>query len=311
MMSKYVYGPVPSRRLGRSLGVDLVPLKTCSFNCVYCQLGPTPCTTVQRAEYVPVNEIVDEVRERLAAGPRPDYVTLSGSGEPTLHSRFGEIAAEIKKITDLPLALLTNGSLFFLPQVRGACRSIDLVIPSLDAPDERLFRYINRPHESLSLEKVVGGLSELRREFQGQIWLEVFLLLGVNSFDTEVMKLKAQIERIQPDRVQLNTAVRPPAEQYAYPVPPETLERLCGLLGPTCDVIAEVPPVRDDSTLKARKQDVLAMLLRRPCTLEDIARGLSVHRNEVVKYVQQLLKEGLIKGKREGAQQYYMATHGS
>ena len=310
-MSKYVYGPVPSRRLGRSLGVDLVPLKTCSFNCIYCQLGPTACTTVQRAEYAPVEQVVSEVKERLARGPRPDYVTLSGSGEPTLHERFGEIAAQLKKTTDIPIALLTNGSLFYLPEVRDACRSVDLVVPSLDAGDESLFQYINRPHDSLSLEKVVEGLCELRQQFKGQMWLEVFLLLGVNSFEAEVMKIQAHINRIQPDRVQLNTAVRPPAEDFAYPVPGETLERLCGLLGPTCEVIAEVTPAALPLTSSARKQDVLAMLQRRPCTLEDIARGLSVHRNEVIKYVQQLLKEGLLEAKREGAQQYYLAKHGS
>jgi len=307
-VGKYVYGPVPSRRLGRSLGVDLVPFKTCSFNCIYCQLGPTAATTVERAEYAPVEEIVAEVRAHLEEAPRPDYVTLSGSGEPTLNTGFGQVAAEIKRFTDIPVALLTNGSLFFLPEVREACGQLDLIVPSLDAGDERLFRYVNRPHKSLSLDEIVQGLADLRSEFHGQMWLEVFVLLGVNSSDSEVEKIKERLNDIRPDRVQLNTAVRPPAEEYAYPVPEARLEEISRLIGPNCEVVADLPPLEGEAKMAARKQDVLALLRRRPCTLEDIARGLSVHRNEVLKYVQQLTKEGLLEDIREGARHYFRAA---
>ncbi|MHC4592376.1 MAG: radical SAM protein, partial [Planctomycetota bacterium] len=171
MGANYTYGPVASRRLGRSLGVDLVPLKTCTFNCIYCQLGPTAHTTIERADYTPVAEVVSEVREHLAEGVTPDYITLGGSGEPTLHRSFGEVAAQIREGTDVPIALLTNGSLLHLPEVREACTAIDLVLPSLDAGDEETFRRINRPQPTITLAQVVAGLTALRREFQGEIWL--------------------------------------------------------------------------------------------------------------------------------------------
>jgi len=152
-MPRHVYGPVPSRRLGRSLGVDLVPLKTCSLDCVYCQLGATARTTLQRAEYVPIDPVIEEVRARLAQGAAADYVTLGGSGESTLHSGFGEVARRIKEFSRVPVALLTNGSLFSRPEVRAACGAIDVVIPSLDAADEEGFRLLNRPHPDLSLAR--------------------------------------------------------------------------------------------------------------------------------------------------------------
>ncbi len=306
-MARHVYGPVPSRRLGRSLGVDLVPLKTCSFNCVYCQLGATPRTTLKRAEYVPTDEVVEQVRARLAEGPPVDYITLAGSGEPTLNYSFGSVAERIREFAEAPIALLTNGSLFHLPEVRGACRAIDVVIPDLDAGDEQTFQLINRPHPDLTLEKLVGGLRALRDEFAGEIWLEVFLALGLNTADADVEKLQGQIERIRPDRVDLNTAVRPAAEQFVRPVPPERLEEIRRMLGPKAEVIADVEALEQTPQMEATGRDVLELLSRRPCTLQDIATGLSIHRNEAVKHIQQLLQEGEIAEAREGGRPFYRA----
>jgi wyosine [tRNA(Phe)-imidazoG37] synthetase (radical SAM superfamily) len=304
-MAKHVYGPVPSRRLGRSLGVDLVPLKTCCLNCVYCQLGPTPVTTIERREYVAADEVVEEVRQRLAEGVPLDYITLAGSGEPTLNSSFGIIAERIKRFAQVPLALLTNGVLFYLPEVRASCRAIDVVIPNLDAGDEATFQRINRPHPGLTLEKHVQGLAALRDEFPGEIWLEVFLLAGINSADSDVQKLKEQIERIRPDRIQLNTAVRPPAEEFARPVPEARLEQIREMLGAAAEVIADIEALRKAPEMKATTQDVLELLRRRPCTLDDIASGLCVHLNEAVKYVRQLLKEGKLVEVREGTRTFF------
>ncbi len=313
-MGKYVYGPVPSRRLGRSLGVDLVPMKTCSFNCVYCQLGPTPATTLERAEYAPVDEVVAEVRARLdepavahAHGPSADYVTLGGSGEPTLHSSFGIVAQRIREVTDVPIALLTNGSLFYLPEVREACSAIDVVIPNLDAGDEETFQRINRPHEGLTLEKVVRGLAALREEFAGRIWLEVFLLEGLNTSEGAVEKLRAQIARIRPDRIQLNTAVRPAAEAFVRAVSAQRLEEIRAMLGPNAEAIADVEEMHEAGALEATAQDVVELLRRRPCTLEDIAAGLAIHRNEAIKYVRELLEAGRISERREGGRLFYRA----
>ena len=304
-VSKYVYGPVPSRRLGRSLGVDLVPAKTCSLNCIYCQLGPTAETTIERGEYAPREEIVSEVREAVERPSGADYITLAGSGEPTLHSSFGWIASQIKTFTKVPIVLLTNGTLFHLPEVRAACRDVDLVVPSLDAGDETQFRYINRPHPDLALEGLVDGLVKLREEFKGEIWLEVFVLFGVNSFDADVEKIKKQIERINPDRIQLNTAVRPPAEEYAYAVPSPRLEEIARMLGPKAEVVARTRDAEIFRGSEARLEEVLEMLRRRPCTLDDVADGLGIARLEAVKFIQKLMADGEIDVRRSENRPYY------
>jgi wyosine [tRNA(Phe)-imidazoG37] synthetase (radical SAM superfamily) len=307
----YVYGPVPSRRLGRSLGVDLVPHKTCNLNCIYCQLGPTARTTMERADYSPVDAVVEDVRARLAEGVDVDYVTLGGSGEPTLHRHFGEIATGIKASGAVPTALLTNGMLFYLPEVRAACADIDLVLPSLDAGDEETFRRINRPHEGLTLEMLVDGLARLRREHAGRMWLEVFIVDGVNSSDEQVLAIKRCVQRIEPHRVQLNIAVRPPAEQDVRMPSAQRLEEICEMLGPTAEIIA---PVRDFAPLPgaaAKKAEVLAMLRRRPCTLEDIAGGLGIHPNEALKCLRPLLDAGTVAVRQRLYQTYYEAASGS
>ena len=176
---KHVFGPVPSRRLGRSLGVDLVPLKVCSYDCIYCQLGRTTCKTVGRKEWVSMDAVLDELKRKLAC--RPDYITLSGSGEPTLHSRLGEIIEHIQAMTKVPVAVLTNGSWLWQRGVREALTLADVVMPSLDAGDELLFQAVNRPHPEITFEKLVSGLEQFRREFSGQYWPEVLLLAAVRT----------------------------------------------------------------------------------------------------------------------------------
>ncbi len=168
----YIFGPVPSRRLGRSLGVDLVPFKTCSYDCIYCQLGRTTNQTVERREWVPLDAVLAELRGKLAS--QPDYITLSGSGEPTLYSRLDELIDGIRAMTEVPIAVLTNGSLLWQPEVRSKLLRAHLVIPSLDAGDERTFQAIDRPHGTISFKRMLWGLIDFRREYQGQYWLEVF-----------------------------------------------------------------------------------------------------------------------------------------
>jgi len=307
-MGKHVYGPVPSRRLGRSLGVDLVPLKTCNYNCIYCQLGPTARTTVQRADYTPVEAVVEEVRARLEQGAEPDWITLGGSGDPTLHASFGRVAEGIRRFTSVPICLLTNGGLFGNPEVRAACAEVDLVVPNLDAADEEAFQRINRPHPGTTLEGVVSGLEALRAESKGQIWLEVFLVLGLNSSDTDIEQFNALISRIRPDRIQLNTAVRPPAEATVRPVPRERLEEICSMMGERAEVIADVDALQGMPESAATAELVLEMLRRRPCTIEDIATGLAIHRHEAIKLVRTLLEGGQVAGQRQGERPFYHAT---
>ena len=185
---QYIYGPVPSRRLGRSLGVDLVPYKTCTYDCIYCQLGRTTNKTTERREWVPTNEVLAQLKDRLSS--RPDYITLSGSGEPTLHADMGRLIHEIKSVTDIPVAVITNGSLLWLSEVQAALLEADLVVPSLDAGSEDLFKYVNRPHPQIRFDQMLSGLRGFRRLFHDQYWLEVFLLSGVTTVEARIKALR-------------------------------------------------------------------------------------------------------------------------
>lgn len=300
---QHVFGPVPSRRLGRSLGVDLVPFKTCTYDCIYCQLGRTTHKTVTRKEWVPTDEVLDELKRKLAT--RPDYITFSGSGEPTLHAKLGEIIRRIRAMTKTPVAVLTNGSLLWQPSVRAELAHADLVMPSLDAGDERLFQAVNRPHSEITLERLVTGLAQFRREFSGQYWLEVLLLAGSTAVLSHVRQIAMLVKRIQPGRVQLNTAVRPPAEEFAFPVSPARLREFARLFRPQAEVIAEYGPRARSGGASADLAAVLELLRRRPCTLGDIARGLGMKPAEVVKSIETLEARGEVQNERHGPELFY------
>ena len=305
--TQYVYGPVPSRRLGRSLGVDLIPFKTCSYDCIYCQLGPTTNRTVERREYVPTDTVLAQVQERLAglAAP-PDYITLAGSGEPTLHNGLGRLASEIKRCTDVPVAVLTNGSLLFEPAVADALAEADLVVPSLDAPGVSLWRHVNRPHPDLVWEQMIGGLETFTARFGGQVWLEVMLLSGVTGLDAEVRKIAALAKGIGPDRVQLNTAVRPAAESFALPLSRERLEELARLFDPPAEVVADFrEPAAQEGA--ATPDDVLDLLFRRPCSAKDVADGLGIRPNEALKLIDELTGAGRAEAVRRDTGVFYKA----
>ena len=302
----YIYGPVPSRRLGRSLGVDLVPFKTCSYDCIYCQLGRTTNKTIRRKEWVPLDEVVAELKTKLSS--QPNYITLSGSGEPTLYSRTVELIDHIKAVTDVPVAVLTNGSLLWNQEVCAQLMKADLIVPSLDAGDEMVFRAVNRPHEDISFEKMLKGLIEFRREYQGQYWLEVMFLAGHNAIHSEAQKLAECVSLIKPDRVQLNTATRPPAEDYAVTVSQQRLSELAAMFDPPAEVIADFRGVHQQREFAAGRKVVLELLRRRPCSMDDIADGLGMHRNEVVKYVEELSAEKVIEHTSTTGRFYYKAT---
>ena len=291
----HIYGPVPSRRLGFSLGIDIIPFKTCSFNCIYCQLCPTSKKTIKRKEYFPSSEILSQIKKALNCGQRIDYITFSGSGEPTLSSAIGTLIREIKRITKVPVAVLTNSSLFTLKSVRKALRASDLVVPSLDAATQEIFVKINRPHPSLKIKKIIEGLKEFRREFKGTIWLEIMLVKGVNNSPPHIIKLKEAIAEIKPDKIQLNTVIRPPAEKFALALNSKELKRIKNILGEKCEIIAEfakkeqVPPSED------LEEAIFSLIQRRPVTLTDIAASLGKHNNEIIKYLNFLLEKGKVK----------------
>jgi wyosine [tRNA(Phe)-imidazoG37] synthetase (radical SAM superfamily) len=307
----YTYGPVPSRRLGRSLGVDLVPFKTCTYDCVYCQLGRTTHRTIDRACFVPVAEVVAEVGERLASGVRPDYIALAGSGEPTLHSAIAEVIGRIKALTDVPVAVLTNGSLLWMPDVREALMGADLVLPSLDAGDERSFQLVNRPHPAISFEAIADGLTEFTAAFGGEVWLEVLLLEGLTDSPAEVSKIVGHVERIRPARVQLNTACRPPAESGVRPVPDGVLESLGQMFSGQVDIVAErtAPESVDEHRAGAPDEEILALLERRPCTGADVAHGLGMHVAEVLKHLEALRARGAVRTVNRRGRTFYVPGH--
>ena len=289
MTKKLIYGPVPSRRLGFSLGVDLVPYKICSYNCIYCQIGPTPETTLVRKPYFPGQVILDQVAASLKKGVQPDYITLGGSGEPTLNSDIRGIIQGIKAMTDIPVAVITNGSLLGDRTAREDLAAADVVLPSLDASSADMFAKINRPHPDLAFEKTARGLIEFRKIYPGRIWLEIFIVKGINDTAAAMKGFKYWTDQCEPDKIHLNTAVRPTAEQNIGRVAEDDLTDLCRILGDHAEVVAAFNKHRMTDAQMDTEQEILDMLGRRPCTLADIAGGLGLHQNEVIKYVEPLV----------------------
>jgi wyosine [tRNA(Phe)-imidazoG37] synthetase (radical SAM superfamily) len=303
----YVFGPVPSRRLGRSLGIDLVPFKTCSYDCIYCQLGRTTHKTVERRQWAQLDDVIAELTEKLDS--HPDYITLSGSGEPTLCTGLDELIARIHALTAVPVAVLTNGSLLWDEGVRRELLAADVVIPSLDAGDRATFLAVNRPHRSLDFARMLEGLIAFRDEYAGQYWLEVFLLGGSSAVPAEVAKIAAHAKRIRPDKVQINTVTRPPAEGYALGVDRQRLTELATLFDPPAEIIADFRGVHAATEFAITRERVLEMISRRPCTLDDMVAGLAAHRNEIVKYLEELNAEGVLVETRTGGKLYFARRH--
>jgi wyosine [tRNA(Phe)-imidazoG37] synthetase (radical SAM superfamily) len=312
MKSRFVYGPVPSRRLGRSRGVDLVPFKSCSYDCIYCQLGRTTNRTTERREYVPVDAVLDELAARLREGARPDYIGLAGSGEPTLHARLGDIIGGIKALTGIPVAVMTNGSLLWMPEVRAGLAQADLVLPSLDAGAPPSFERVNRPHADISFERMVEGLLAFGRDYKGQVWLEVFVLGGITDRPDELGRVAAVVDRLRPAKVQLNTLARPSTEPSALAVPRSVLESLCGLFPVPCEIIAESAAAPSLASAGSTDVDheILSLLARRPCTVEGVALGLGRPANEVLKHLEALCAAGTLHVTRRGEAVFYERTRG-
>ena len=292
---RYVYGPVPSKRLGRSLGIDLAPFKRCTYDCIYCQLGRTSDKTAEPKTYATAEVICSELERKLSFGPPPDYISLAGSGEPTLNAGLGELIAKIKGMTNIPVAVLTNGSLLWRDEVRAALMAADLVLPSLDAGDEEMFQYVNRPHRDISFVRMITGLVDFVRVYPGPVWLEVFLLAGVTAIPAEIEKIDALLRKIRPERVQLNTVTRPPAEEFAYAVSEDQMESLKGLFSETVEIISRKSLVESpDFQTGQSTTDIISLLKRRPCTLEGVSSGLAMQPGEALKHLDALCREGAV-----------------
>ena len=275
---KYVFGPVPSRRLGQSLGVDTIPLKTCNWNCVYCQLGRSQPVIHARQEYIPREAILAEVRETLAAHQSGgiDWITFVGSGEPTLHSGIGWLIRQIKALTDIPVAVITNGSLLYLPQVRTDLQAADAVMPTLDAGTPELFRRINRPHPASTFDRLVDGLAEFRAVYRGHLWVEVMLLRGLNDSETALTQIAAALRRIAPDEIHLLLPTRPPVETWVQPADDEGLLRAQAILGAVAPVVhPNAEGVFDLSIYENVLDAVIGVITRHPMREDQLLQTLS------------------------------------
>lgn len=288
---RYLFGPVPSRRLGRSLGVDLSPHKTCTLDCVFCQLGAGYAPSAVPCEPIPVQAVLDELADWIREDGRADWITLSGSGEPTLHARFGEIIAFARQASNLPVALLSNGTLFFRPEVRQAASRANLVKLSLSAWDRASFQAVNRPHPDMDFDAIVAGYRTFRALFTGTLWLEVFLVPGLNARPEDVAKIAALARAVQPDKIQLNTAVRPPAETFVHPLPLPNMQALAALFDPPAEIIADYRS-QPGAARAVDGHAILALLRRHPATAKDIAAMTDRPSDEIAPILQALLDSG-------------------
>lgn len=301
----YVYGPVPSRRLGYSLGVDILSPKTCTLDCIYCQLGPTPARTIQRQGFVPQDIVLGQIQDAIRANKHIDYITFSGSGEPTLNSEIGEMIHKIKTMTRIPVAVLTNATLLSQERVRRDLLEADLVVPSLDAVTQTLFIKVNRPHASLKISNIIQGLKDFRKEFSGQIWLEIMLVRGVNDSLQHIQKLKKVVAEVKPDKIQLNTVIRPPADDAAQPLTFDDLSKIKAVLGERCEIIADFAKKEQPPHESSLESAILTTVRRRPVTLSDMAVFLGRHPDEILKILNRLLHEDRIRCVRHEGKIYY------
>ncbi len=296
---KHIFGPVPSRRLGVSLGVDLMLQKTCTLDCVYCECGKTTHLTLNKKQYVPVDEIKKELSRFLANGPKLDHITFSGSGEPTLHSGIGEIISFVKSgYPQYKIALLTNGSLLYQPEVTESILDVDIAIVSLDAVSETIFNKINRPHPKLEASRIVEGLISFRERFINQYWIELFIVPGINDGINEMKKIQKTLRLINPDKVQLNTLDRPGTENWVVPAHSNMLAEAKKLFNNTSIVKHVEAGPNTDGVKSGSDHLIFSTLMRRPCTVNDISRILGTCREDVFRLLEDLVKKGRIEKKK-------------
>ncbi|MDR2017592.1 MAG: radical SAM protein [Syntrophobacterales bacterium] len=308
-MSKYVFGPVPSRRLGFSLGVDTIRSKYCSYDCIYCQIGKTTYLEVERRRFFDPDEVVEEVSRNVSKENRVDFVTFSGSGEPTLNSDLRYMIREIKKKTRVPIAIITNGSLLHLEEVRNDLLEADVVLPSLDAASDDIFHYINRPHPLIGLEMVTEGLERFRNAYDGEIWLEIMMIRDINDDPEELKEFKRIIDYLDVDKVHLNTVTRPPCEEATGAMETSALEEVCRFFGDKCEVVSTFEQAVEDGDDDADWEEiVLGILERRSMNLEDIVKITGVPYLKVKSRLSGLERNGIIKSYYFGESIFFLKT---
>ncbi len=306
-----IYGPVPSRRFGLSLGVDLVPHKTCSFDCIYCQIGATDRLCSIPEDFYEVDEIIEDVEEAIEDGPMPDVITFAGSGEPTLYRPLGELIDRLKQLADVPILMITNSSMLWRKEVAEAVLKTDILAPSLDAGDEVMYRRINRPHPEVTYDRVLDGLKTVTQSYAGEIRLEVMLIRGINDDEASMKRISQRLEGLRFDQIDINTPVRPPVpERGALPCFDEVLDRALEIFGPRAKAVGTFQPHTEGQTGRAKSfsdldKDIRGMLLRRPCTVEDIAVSSGLQRNEVLNSLERLTAAGLVDSRSSQGGTYF------
>lgn len=311
MKYKHLFGPVTSRRLGVSLGIDLVPYKYCPLNCVYCEVQSTTHLQTKREEFFPTQDILDELDSFMRERPHLDYITFSGAGEPTLNSSIKDIISHVKEqYPEYKLALLTNGVLLNDDAVLAEILPCDLILPSLDAATQKVYEMINRPKAGLKVEELISGLVKLRERYQGQIWLEVFIIPGINDMEEELLPLREAIARIKPDIVQLNSLDRPGAEEWVEAATARDLKKVKDFmtlaLSTPIEIIAKIKYQGGMDSLDAEVVSFIqATISRRPSTAEDLAEMLNIHINEIMKILRELAHEGKLQAERMARGVFY------
>lgn len=307
-MKELVFGPVPSRRLGFSLGVDLIPRKYCTFDCIYCQVGKTTNKETERQNFYDPDSVVREVIQKAKKARHIDFISLSGSGEPTLNAGIGTILSELKRRISIPLTVITNGSLLFREDVRKDLIQADVVLPSLDAANEATFERINCPHSSLQFNQLVNGLKAFRREYKGLIWLEIMLIKNINDSPQDIEILKTIVNKLEADKVQLNTVTRPPVDSSALEVGSLELATISQNIGAGCEVISTFKKKVGFRDLDEWERAVVAVLKRRSLSLDDIVRTTGIAEVQAGRRLNRLAREKKVKAIEFNGRLFYLAN---
>jgi wyosine [tRNA(Phe)-imidazoG37] synthetase (radical SAM superfamily) len=302
----HIFGPVPSRRLGLSLGVDMIPPKTCTYDCLYCEVGKTTCHTIDDGPFIPAVEIANELEIALNKS-RPDTITLAGSGEPTLNSEIDKVISFIKERTDIQIAILTNASLFWKEEVLKRVLAADIILPTFSTAFEGTYKAIHRPCQDLNLSMLIRGLKDLRKIYKGLIFLEVILLSGINDTEPETEALRKVVAEISPDRIQLNTIIRPPSDLKAMPVDLARMEQIKAFLGDKAEIIAYMPSDRKSIEHVQESESVIEMARRRPVRLIDISVALNMTSEKTARLIKGMLLKGDIFEKEHGGEKFYIS----
>ncbi len=308
---KYLFGPIVSRRLGVSLGVDILPPKTCNLNCIYCEVGSTTSLTNTIAEYSPTEEIIRELDEYLASRPAIDSITFSGSGEPTIHSGIGKIIRHlVKNYPAYKVSVLTNGTLLWKKEIREALSPAHLVLPSLDAASEKAFRKINAPEKSLDINKIIDGLEIFCREFSGEVWLEIFISPGINDTDEEIQLLISAVKKIKPHKVQLNSLDRPGTIKGLIKEPLEKMEYIRKTMTQAgiehVEITGHYDKTSAEHAIPFTAENLKDIIERRPQTLEDILAAFDINRNDLEKQLQLFIDRGIIHTEDQDRGRFYV-----